>query len=298
MKRKKYLKIGLISFAVFLCQKTSAQKIAEQIYSDFSAPIISKIYEKVISKVQLSTASQIFLANAYKEQYEQEIYHLRNNMLTVLNLKRYKDSSDYAIEEKLKKVLTPREIKLYDSAIIATRDFATPIFDDVIVPDAEMNSQFGIAMKYKKLLRLRDSQIDSIKNYAIALKSKIVFAKANPDSGFFDKAAFESENLSKVLNDNQYLVLLNEKNKVQSEIQARYLWHALTEKGLHKKFNKEQSLKELLIYYIIRANFTDRFANEKQRRNIMIKALKLPEPLLIYQQSLKTEKEKLEKYAW
>jgi hypothetical protein len=298
MKRKKYLKIGLISFAVFLCQQTSAQKITEQVYADFTAPIISKIYEKVISKVQLSAASQIFLANAYKEQYEQEIYSLKNNILTSINLKRYRDSSDYTIEEKLKKVLTPTEIKLYDSAIVATRDFATPVFDNTILPDAEMNSQFGIAMKYKNLLRLRNTQIDSIKNFAIALKSKIVFTKANPDSGFFDKAAFESENLSKVLNDNQYLVLLNEKNKVQSEIQARYLWHALTEKGLHKKFNKEQSLKELIIYYIIRANFTDRFANEKQRRNIMIKALKLPEPLLIYQQSLKTEKEKLEKYAW
>lgn len=291
----KYILICCLNLFFF---KVSAQKISEQIYKEYSPYIITKLYEKVISKMELNTQSQLFLANAYKAQNEQELDFIKRGKTDANEYKRFKDSIDWAIEESFKRTLNIEELKVFDSVIVLSRDYANPIFNDVIVPDAEMNSQFGSAIKFKKILRLRDTQIDSIKNAAILLRNKIKFAKAKPDSGFFDKAAFESERMSEIINDNQYLVLLNEKNKAQSEIQARYLWQALAKRGLEKKFNKQESIKQLVIYYLMKANFTDRFANEKIRRNALIKAIKLPEPLYVFLLSLKTEKEKLEKYAW
>ena len=104
--------------------------------------------------------------------------------------------------------------------------------------------------------------------------------------------------MSKILSEDQYTIMLSEKNKPQCENQAKYIWHDLIVMGLTRKFNKEESLKNLTIYYLLRAHITERYANEKERQRAMIYALKIPEPLKSWQQSKKSDKDKLGKYEW
>lgn len=275
-----------------------SQKISDNVYKQFPPATIIRLYENIVSKISLSEQSQIWLAKAYNRNDSLVAALINKGKINGSEIKRFTDSTQWATEEDFKKILSPEEQRDFEIKIVSKRDYPHPVFNGRIVPDAEMNSQFGVALKMKNRLKLRATQADSLLNYGALLKAKIVFAQANPDSGYFDRSAYESESMSKVLAENQYTIMLSEKNKSQCENQAKYIWHDLQVMDLASKFNKEESLKNLTIYYLLRAHITERFANEKERQRAMIYALKIPEPLKAWQQSKKTDKDKLGKYEW
>lgn len=291
--------LGILFFLLLLSPEILfSQKIADNVYKQFSPQIIIKLYDNVVSKISLSEQSQMWIAKAYTRNDSLIADLIKKGNISISELKRVADSSQWAIEEDFKKILFPSEQKDFESKIVAKRDYPHPVVNNRILPDAEMNSQFGVALKMKNILKLRDAQSDSLLTYAALLKSKLDFASANPDSGYFDRPAYESENMSKILTEDQYTVMLSEKNKPQCQNQAKYIWHDLKVMGLSNKFDKEESLKNLTIYYLLRAHITERFANEKERQRAMIYALKIPEALKAWQQSKKTDKDKLGKYEW
>jgi hypothetical protein len=164
--------------------------------------------------------------------------------------------------------------------------------------DTEMDSQFGKAIQIGQNLNLKDSQYLQLINSSRELKSKMIYSKSHPDSGFFDRPAFESEKLAQILSEKQYNELLVSLNLDDCIQKAKYAWYDIKNMGLSKKFNPDSTFKNITMYYMLREHITSRYAYEKEKRAQMLGALKTPEPLIALQEAKSAVRSKLSKYAW
>jgi hypothetical protein len=272
--------------------------IAPAVIRNFPMGIVRKIYQTVVSKVDLSEYVQLLLATAYMKQDSLIAGAIFRGEKSALQIARITDSTDWLIEDEFKANLSSKEKLDYENNIESKRVSPYPVFKGKVYMDEEMNSQFGLAFKVRTLLQLSDSQCVNILKGANELKTKIDFYNNNPDSGFFDRAAFENDYLSKILSERQYNDMLANKNAPQSKLLAKYVWHDLKVAGLESKFNKDSTLNKVTIYYMLKTHISERFANEKERRAIMLGALKLPDAIRALQAVKLASKQKLDKYSW
>lgn len=293
MKRMPVLLVVMLIVPFF----SNGQTVSKKVQETFGPAVVYKMYTDVASKVNLSEATQMWLGRAYTSRDSLLAAYISGGLSTD-KIKRVSDSTDWVIELGLKGVMLDTELKDYKEKIEDQRPFPSPIYRRRIVPDAEMGSQFGVAIKLADQLKLRDTQADSILTEAAALRRKILFYKANPDSGYFDKNAFESAYLSKTLTESQYNQLLAEKNKDAATFQAKQDWYDLKAYGLAGKFQKDSTIKVMTVYNMIRAHVMDRFAHEKDKRTTMLKAMRMPEPVKLLYQAKVGKTAELNKYAW
>lgn len=295
---KNYVLVSVLAAMLATSNMVNAQKVADRIYVEYAPAIAVELYENIVSKIPLSEQSQLWLANAYSHRDSLTVILIKNKKTDAGQVRRYVDSTNWAIEEEFNKTLSPSEQRAFYEKVVWKRDYPHPVFKNRIVPDAAMNSQFGTALKFRTALKLRDVQCDSLLTYAVLLRKKMDVMNNTPDSGFFDRPAFESEWMSKILTEDQYTVTLAEKNRQQCERQAKFVWHELEATKLAAKYDKSETIKTIMIYYQIRAQIIDRFANEKERRAAMLNGMKVPEALRTWQQQVRADKTKLEKYEW
>jgi hypothetical protein len=283
----------LLPAFVLPCRAQLSSKLAEQ----FSPSVVRKVYDNVAGNVQLGERSQFWLAAAYARQ-DSSVTALILRGTDATAIKRYEDSTSLVIEHQMKKVLLPQELIEFNMNVEAKRPVPVPMHKGHIVLDAQMDSQFGACLKMGRQLSLTDEQSDSLLMAAALLRQKENYSRAHPDSGFFDQAAFESEWLGKILLDKQYDRFLANKNKVRAQQQALYDWHDLQAMGLAKQFNRDSAVKKLVVYYLLKGHITERFANDKGRRTLILNGMKQPEPLAALTRARVGEKARLQQYAW
>jgi len=94
------------------------------------------------------------------------------------------------------------------------------------------SSQFAIAVANRKTLGLTNAQVDSLLFHSAKLKQmKDSFLLKNP-YGKYDSKAFETDNITKILSEDQYTKVLQIKNKSQAETEANQDWLELQQRGL------------------------------------------------------------------
>lgn len=125
--------------------------------------------------------------------------------------------------------------------------------------NAQMDSQFGIALKLTKQFNLTDNQVNDLLDKAIVLKEKMAFSKANPDSGYFNRGLFENEHINRILTEEQYTRVLYEKHKSDASARAEREWEILNKEGAAVKYNKEAVLQDLTDYYVRLYSIHDRY---------------------------------------
>lgn len=297
MNFSRKVKLAVIIFYTALPQMIFSQQIAESITKNFPASTVIQLND-ITSKIWLSQASQIWLAKAYSSNDSLVAEKCIKINASSNKIQQYADSLKYATELSFKHIMQPSELVTYEKNIEDARPYAYPIFKNRIEPMAEMNSQFGIALKLKKQLRFRDKQADSLLDFAKELRQNIEFYEAHPDSGFFDRPAFESKRMSLLFTNQQYTMVLAEKNKKYCFNQAKYDWHELTVLGLSTKYNKDSSIQMMTVYNFLKTNIMDCFAHEPEKRDMYLKSLKMPACLRKLRESKIINKVKTEKYAW
>ncbi len=273
---KKSFLIALAASVVFSVQHLNAQKLSPLVYNRFS-PSVSKDVFYVAAKARLGEKWQLWLGEHF-EKRDNLVLELIKRGTSIIKIRQYTDSLSTAINAELKQLLTAKE-----------RNY----FEEQVENAAELNSQFGEAIKYQRQLKLNalpGGQVDSLMMKARELKAKLAFVKANPDSGYFNRAAFESENMSRLLTPQQYSTLLMFKNKEKAEVQAKYDWYELKQKELDTKYNRDTTLAGLKRYYMARYVVQERFGHDKTKQAMILKGQEslMPDALKELLESRKT----------
>lgn len=292
--------LTLIIFLLFSFNSRS-QTIAKIVLNKYPKSLVVNVYNDVISKIKLSDSLQYQLVKFYAQKDSLIISALSKNF-NPNYVSKYSDSLAYNIEIKFKKLLSVSEKREYFTNVERARLVNYPILHDTIYMDIQMDSQFGLALALFDKFNLKPKQKDSLIYYSTLLKKKEDYAKANPDSGYFDKAFFESDNMPKCLTELEYNGLLSIKNKAVAEAYAKHTWYTLNyEKILGKmdvKTTRDLILYDLKLYYLTKATIYDKMANRPEIRDVAINQVAMP---IILQKALeiknKTAKS-LEKYSW
>jgi len=276
-------------------QTLSAQKVWPGLAKGFNSSIVTKVYDLAV-KTGLNTQAQQWFATALANKDSMIMMKIAEG-LPPSEVTYYADSIEGALETNFKILLNPADRQRYQAYLDETSP--TPFYvNKRYLSAAEMNTQFGMAIKMRTKLHLRDGQVDSLIGKADEMAEKISLCKINPDAGFFDAPAFESEHLSKMLSERQYNDLLVAKNRESSDLQARYDWHDMEELGLTNKFGRDSTLKKLMTYYLLKAHIKDCYAHEKEKQALYLKSLRMPYPLVVLREARIGKNDKLARYAW
>lgn len=291
--------LSVLLIGVILLPGTlKAQSSMRELIGRYPPAVMNRIYHEYTSKMLLPESTLGWLADQYSRQDSLVAVYILNAEHDAAAVRKYTDSLSWMIEVDLKKKLTTTELKTFAAVIENQRTYPIPVLNEQVVVMAEMNSQFGVAYKLKDKLELTAEQEQALFSSAEQLKIKLDFHQSNPDSGFFDKAAFESAALSTILSEKQYNTMLAEKNKKKSELLAKQDWYALRSKGLADKFEQKTAIHKMTVFYLLRSHITDRFANEKDKQTSLLRALNVPEPIRALRQGNTNNKPQLAKYAW
>ena len=287
--------------AFFLIRTNSyAQNVSKTITDKFPKALVINLYNDVLSKIYFKENLQLKLATLYSKR-DSLIFNKLTKLSPTDNINRYADSLLYNIEVQFKKLLTPEEKLNYFNKVERSRAVNFPIIQDTIQMDVEMDSQFGLALALYEKFNLKQKQKDSLIYYGTLLKKWEIRSKQLPDSGYFDKAAFESETISKILTEPEYNGLLAIKNKTVAENYSKHTWYQLRKDNLippDYNNSRDTILATLKLFYLSKATLWDKLANNSEYRNIVMQQIKVP-PILIKAMTLRNNTQaKLEKYNW
>ncbi|MDP1764824.1 MAG: hypothetical protein Q8L07_13155 [Sediminibacterium sp.] len=287
------------TFLFILLDGSSQSNVSIRLLREYPPEVTRKVYLNLVSKVLSNEQLQLWLADQYRWQDSllNALFILDDN-ITARKINRVKDSTDWLIESRLRNQLGEKELASFLKSKENERPFTIPVLNGIVYMDTEMDSQFGKAIQIGNSLNLKDSQYVNLIYAARDLRGKIDYFKAHPDSGYFDRPAYESEKLSRILSEIQYNDLLIHLNKEECVLKAKYAWHDIKASGLAKKFNPDATIKQLTMYYLLREHILSRYANEKEKRSQMLGALRTPEPLISLQEAKVAVRAKLSKYAW
>jgi hypothetical protein len=290
---------ALMVLTIGLLNSYSQQGISPRVIREYPSAITRKVYLNLLAKVPVAEQLQIWMADQYvwQDSVLQSVFILDDN-INAEKLNRMADSTNWVIEYKLISMLGEKELAMFRKSKENERPYAIPVLNGIIYMDTEMDSQFGKAIQIGQNLNLKDSQYLQLINSSRELKSKMIYSKSHPDSGFFDRPAFESEKLAQILSEKQYNELLVSLNLDDCIQKAKYAWYDIKNMGLSKKFNPDSTFKNITMYYMLREHITSRYAYEKEKRAQMLGALKTPEPLIALQEAKSAVRSKLSKYAW
>ena len=287
----------LLIFNTLIYLSADAQKISDNVLAKFSHSLAINMYNDVLSKMDVPENLQVNLALLYAKR-DSLILKQLIKPISGINHSRYSDSLLYTIEIQFKKLLTPTQKREYFLKVERARAVNFPIIQDTIYMDIEMDSQFGLALALYEKFNLKPKQKDSLIYYATLLKQKEEYTKQHQDSGYFDKAAFESEYMAKVLTEEEYNGLLSIKNKLIAETNSRNMWYELRNQNLVTQIGREDTVFRLKMYYLMKASLWDKYAHQPELRNIIMQNLK-PPYLLQKLWAIKNESDdKVKKYSW
>jgi hypothetical protein len=295
-----YKFLCIIIISILICSNSYAQKVSNKILTKYPHAVVINMYNDVLSKFDISEDLQIKLASMYVKR-DSLIFKQLSSPSKSINYNRYGDSLLYSIEIQFKKLLDSVQKKEYFLKVERARAVNFPIVQDTIKMDIEMDSQLGLALALYEKFNLKPKQKDSLIYYATLLKQWETRAKLLPDSGYFDKAAFESETISKILTEQEYNGLLSIKNKTVAENYSKHTWYQLRKDNLipaDYNNSRDTTLATLKLFYLTKATLWDKLANKPEYRNIVMQQIKVP-PVLLKALTLRNNTQaKLEKYNW
>jgi hypothetical protein len=180
----------------------------------------------------------------------------------------------------------------------------TPSIKGHSLANADMNSQFGMALNQYVELGLTDVQIDSLIGKAREIKIRAQLSKAYPDSvGPFDRGVFESQNMGRLIGETQYRHFLYTKSKEPALTQAKYIWYEIVQRKMDGALNKDTTIERISEYYQARYMTMDRFVYDKPTMNNIlgiIERTKKPRVLAAVERARKGDASQAmtSKYVW
>jgi len=169
-------------------------------------------------------------------------------------------------------------MKYYDSLIKATM-----IYDGSLQPA----TQFAIALKIKDQLGLQSGLCDTLVRHAMYLEKERDSIFLIDPFASIDFGEYESRHLSKLLTEDQYNAVLVQKNRTYAAATALTDWQEMVLRGVDRGFIKDQTIKQITDYYIVKNGAWYRYADDKIRLwanlhaldEIKPKALKVLDPM-------------------
>jgi hypothetical protein len=118
---------------------------------------------------------------------------------------------------------------------------------------------------------LTDIQVDSLLGKAAQLKlMKDTFVRSDPYASF-DSKAFETENMLKILSEDQYTKVLVVKNKSKSKSDSQKDWDEIVQRKMEGSYNKETSIKQMENYYLAKWIAYYRYGNDRVKQSANVK---------------------------
>lgn len=284
-------------FTTLLCTLLSLNGTAQIANPNLSPAMKVRLYDYSDGKMSFSDSTTNWLVSAFSRD-DSAVAALIDAGRPQTEILRYKDSMACVNESRLLTIMPPKERKEFENKVIQNRAFPLPMYKDIIEPSAEMNSLFGYSIKYAKDLKITDVQARQLLNGAAELRHRLEVVKANPEWGAFDKQAFESETVSGILTPAQFNDMIAAKNKKKSETQARYVWYEMESLSLTKNFNRDTSLKNITVYYLLKYHISDAFAHQKEKEELLLNQLRLPKELIALKEAKIGDRIKAHKYQW
>jgi hypothetical protein len=151
------------------------------------------------------------------------------------------------------------------------------------------SGQFMVAVKFRKMLGLSDTQTDSLIMMSMQLdKMRDSAFHTNPLYPY-DAKDFENTNMSRILTDKQYEQLLGMRYRTDAKKNAENDWKDLDKRGLTKDMNKDATLTELTLYYTRLKSATCMYAFDLDKQSAYIRSVKdhMPRSLRMLQYARK-----------
>jgi len=166
-------------------------------------------------------------------------------------------------------------------------------------------SQFSDAIKFREVLKLDASQIDSLVGKLPKLEAlRFDYKRDHPEGGQYYARPFEDEHLKKILSPNQYNDYLIAKNFDKANTNATKDWVKLKELNLVKGLDSNKIGKEIITYELKMLVVRDRLALDKSVVNVtLLKDLETNKPdcLKKLEDAIKTsnvDRQMKQKLAW
>ena len=258
---------ALTSKNMYVDWGTTLMEVMQHVYPDTA--VFAHFYGAAIDRqaTTLATAEKYKIVNVdHVSKYGfDSIFHL----IKQKNYQQVLLEYTYAGNPKMRDTLLSRSSKYFDSTITAS-----------LMRDGSLlsSSQFAIALKYRHVLELRPTLIDTLVQYAMYVKMqhdsllmKDPFAKS-------DSKVYEAQILNELLTEDQYTKLLMIKNKSQVDLDTNDDWDDMEKWGLAANLNKDATIKQLHQYYMVKWNAYYRMANDKIKQEANLKLLKDNQP--------------------
>ncbi|NII29261.1 hypothetical protein HB364_29550 [Pseudoflavitalea sp. X16] len=144
-------------------------------------------------------------------------------------------------------------------------------------------SYFSAAVRMRKLLKLTNTQVDSLLDKGLTLNRLRDSVWRISPLAPFDSKDYENQHISRILTEDQLALLLTFKYQHDAETNALNDWKDLEKRGLTRDMNKEVVVRQLTSYYIQLKSTSSMYAYDLEKqtaysRNIrdnMPKALKI-----------------------
>jgi hypothetical protein len=142
----------------------------------------------------------------------------------------------------------------------------------------QQSTQLAMALKYKDALKLRPELTDTLVACVMrANKMRDSAAMTSPFS-WLNTEAYESQQLTAILTEEQYTQLLAIKNRPASNKTAQRDWEDMERLQITKELNKETTINQLTNYYIAHASSWTRFSHDRIARTKAVRAVEENKP--------------------
>jgi hypothetical protein len=209
-------------------------EIAQQVAEGFAAERYNMVYRDHVSQWGFQKLEKLVKEKNYQKAVLQRTYAAY-----------YPKQCELEISETMKR---------YDSTIEATL-----INDGSLQP----TTQFAIALKYKQQLQLRPALCDTLVWHAMYLSKQRDSILFIDPFAIIDFGEYETIHLTRLLTEEQYNLVLFHKNRTYAAANAVTDWQEMEVRGLDRGFFKDETIRQITEYYIIKNNAWCRYANDK-----------------------------------
>lgn len=142
-------------------------------------------------------------------------------------------------------------------------------------------SLFTTTIKMRDKLQLSSEQVDSVMSGAFTLQKLYDAYKQQHPGGKFDAAPFEADKLPHLLTEDQYMMLLGEKNRTRAEEWANKDWKEMRRLGMAAASDSLSVIWQLTEYNKKRLAAKDRYANDDLQQTAYINDIDATMPELL-----------------
>jgi hypothetical protein len=210
------------------------QEIEQQVFEGIASEKYDLIFREHVSETAFRSLEKIIREKYYKKALLQQTYALY-----------YPQKYSYMLKGTM---------EYYDSVIKATL-----IYDGNLQPA----TQFAIALKYKTQLHLRSTLCDTLVKHAMYLEKQRDSIFFRDPFAIIDFAEYETKYLKPLLTEQQYNGVLLQRNRTYAAANAQTDWQEMVERGLDRGFEKEETIRQITDYYIVKNDAWCRYANDK-----------------------------------